>query len=119
MATRPKTCHDEANQGSGGRKGPCKTCQFKRKSTEGGSHCVTGCRQVMTVLQPFVMNRLDICRQRTTSLLAITPEKDTHAQNRERVPLKIDVTKINDFCTVCIRYHFGLTQLLAFDHICL
>ena len=32
----------------------------------------------------------DICRQRTTSfmtLLAITPEKDTHAQNRERVPL--------------------------------
>ena len=41
----------------------------------------------MTVLQPFVMSRLDICRQRTTSLLAITPEKDTHAQNRERVPL--------------------------------
>ena len=83
-----KRRHDEANQGSGGRKGPCKTCQFKRKSTEGGSHCVTDCRQVMTVLQPFVMSRLDICRQRTTSLLAITQEKDTHAQNRERVPLK-------------------------------
>ena len=82
-----KRRHDEANQGSGGRKGPCKTCQFKRKSTEGGSHCVTDCRQIMTVLQPFARNRLDICRQRTTSLLAITPEKDTHAQNRERVPL--------------------------------
>ena len=82
-----KRRHNEANQGSGGRKGPCTKCQFKRKSTEGGLHCVTDCRQVMTVLQPFVMNRLDICRQRTTSLLAITPEKDTHAQNRERVPL--------------------------------
>ena len=82
-----KRRHDEANQGSGGRKGPCKTCQFKRKSTEGGSHCVTDYKQVMTVLQPFVMNRLDICRQRTTSLLAITPEKDMHAQNREHVPL--------------------------------
>ena len=82
-----KRRHDEANQGSGGRKGPSRTCQFKRKATEGGWHCVTDCRQVMTVLQPFVMNRLDICRQRTTSLLAIAPEKDTHAQNRERVPL--------------------------------
>ena len=29
-----------------------------------------------------------ICRQRTTSLLATTPEKDTHTQNRERVPLR-------------------------------
>ena len=84
-----KRRHDKANQGSGGRKGPSRTCQFKRKSTEGGWHCVTDCRQVMTVLQPFVMNRLDICRQRTTSLLAIAPEKDTHAQNRERVPLKL------------------------------
>ena len=83
-----KRRHDEANQGSGGRKGPCKMRQFKRKSTEGGSHCVTDYRQVMMVLQPFVMSRLDICRQRTTSLLAITQEKDTHAQNRERVPLK-------------------------------
>ena len=83
-----KRRHDEANQGSGGRIGPSRTCQFKRKSTEGGWHCVTDCRQVMTVLQPFVMNRLDICRQRTTSLLASAPEKDTHAQNRERVPLK-------------------------------
>ena len=81
-----KRRHDEANQDSGGRKGPCNTCQFTRKSTEGGSHCVTDYRQVMTVLQPFVMNRLNICRQRTTSLLAITPEKDTHAQNREHVP---------------------------------
>ena len=54
---------------SGGRKGPCKTCQFKRKVDRIASH--------------FVMNRLDICRQRTTSLLVITPEKDTHAQNRE------------------------------------
>ena len=83
-----KRRHDEANQGSGGCKGPCKTRQFKRKST-GGSHCVTDCRQVMTVLQPFVMNRLDIFRQCTSSLLAITPEKDTHAQNRERVPFKV------------------------------
>ena len=84
-----KRRHDEANQGSGGRIGPSRTCQFKRKSTEGGWHCVTDCRQVMTVLQPFVRNRLDICRQRTTSLLAIAPEKDTHAQNHERVPLTL------------------------------
>ena len=90
-----KRRHDEANQGSGGRKGPSRTCQFKRKSTEGGWHCVTDCRQVMTVLQPFVMNRLDICRQRTTSLLAIAPEKDTHAQNRERVPLTISISLLH------------------------
>ena len=68
-------------------KGLVRRCQFKSKSTEGGSNCITDCRQVMTLLQPFVMNRLDICRQHTTSLLAITLEKDKHAQNRERVPL--------------------------------
>ena len=35
------------------------------------------------------MNRLEIFRQRTTSLLAITPEKDTHVQNREHDPLNL------------------------------
>ena len=53
-----KRRHDEANQGSGDRKGPCKTCQFKRKSTEGGSHCVTDCRQVMTVLHSLASQSL-------------------------------------------------------------
>ena len=45
-------------------KGLVKWCQFKRKSTEGGWHCITDCRQVMTMLQSFVItgNRFDICR---------------------------------------------------------
>ena len=68
-------------------KGLVRQCRFKRKSTEGGSHCVTDCRHFMMVLQPFVMNSFNICRQRTTSLLAITPEKDMHVQNCVHVPL--------------------------------
>ena len=65
-------------------KGLVRRCQFKRKSTEGGSHCVTDCRQVMTVLQPFVMNRFGNIQ---LHCWPFTLENDAHAQNRERVPL--------------------------------
>ena len=34
------------------------------------------------------------------TLLAITPEKDTHAQNRERVPLKISSLRSPGGCHV-------------------
>ena len=73
-----KRRHDGASQGSGGhltRKGPCKMVPVQEEIYRGW----IALRH--RLLQPFVMNRFDICRQH-----AVTLEKDTHAQNRERVP---------------------------------
>ena len=56
MATKTeneKVIHSGARRGSGDHltpKGITMQCQFERKSTEGGLHCVTDCRQVMTIL---------------------------------------------------------------------
>ena len=85
MATETKNVkqsHDLANQGSGGHitsTGPCKTVKVQVESYR---RWIADCRQVMTVLQHFVINRFDICRRRTTSLLAITSGKDKNAHNR-------------------------------------
>ena len=69
------------------------------------------------MLQPFVMNRFDICRQHTTSLLAITLETDTHAQNRERIPLIMELTVVNaQTMTLC--RHAGVSTRRTLPPLC-
>ena len=84
-------------------------CQFKRKSKEDGSHFVTDYRQVITVLQSFVMNRFDICRQSTT-LLAIIAEKDMHVHNHEHVPLRESSCAAKGHTVICLEMYNSVWQ---------